>query len=189
MANRAAVICAVAAIQVFDPNTAEVMVAIAGAESNWNPNAGGDAPRLFFDRGMTDYARNVLQWNCPTGAMDGPVSWGLWQINVYPNHPAIRTLMGKTNASPCEMATWLRIPINNARAAQAILQSQGFGAWTVFKTGAWRNYERDAKEAVAEAIARSGRGEGLEAPPIVRVAQAAMIGLGTYLAYSEVTGG
>lgn len=121
-----------------------VMVAIAGGESGWRTDAVGDA----VDRTQTQ--------RYP--ACNGYYSWGLWQINIGANLPAVVKL-GAPN-TPCGAAEWLKVPENNARAAKAIYNSQGLGAWTVWKNQSYLRYLSQAQTAVNQAKAQSGTGAG-----------------------------
>ncbi len=120
---------------VSDPGVATVLVAIAGAESNFRENAAGDCGGGY--------------WSC-----NGCQSFGPWQINM-PAHYSWLTAMAGTN-DPCTLANWLKDYDNNARAAATVFSRQGFCAWTVFETwcegwphnGRYRGYLAEAKEAV-----------------------------------------
>lgn len=58
-------------------------------------------------------------------------SYGLWQINMrYHTH---KELQIHTNED-------LYIPLQNADAAHRIFKSQGFGAWSTYKNGAYKQY-------------------------------------------------
>lgn len=63
----------------------------------------------------------------------GDDSWGLWQINYYGDLRASRV----ARFGPPE---GLRNPRKNARAAVAIYSSSGPGAWSTYKSGAYRAY-------------------------------------------------
>ena len=107
-----------------------VMVAIAGAESNWDPQALGD----YGLGGPT----------CGNSS----TSWGLWQIhNVHSAYLARVT--GSPN--PCTWVQWLMDPLNNAKAAEDIYQSQGLAAWSTYSSGAWAGYIGAAQSAVQAA--------------------------------------
>jgi len=69
-------------------------------------------------------------------------SYGLWQINMIGAlGPERRKEYG------IESNDQLFDPATNARAAKKVYQSQGFGAWTVYKTGAYKNYLKAAQQA------------------------------------------
>lgn len=55
---------------------------------------------------------------------------GLWQIN-QPVH---------VKAHPSWSQAWLKVPLNNARAAKVIYNSQGLGAWEAYTNGAYKKY-------------------------------------------------
>lgn len=138
------------ALQVWPTQTAIMMVAIAGLESGWNTDAGGDSPAALRRAGRYDTARLAEKFNCPRGDPNGPASWGLWQIFMPVHREKLRALGAPADDS-CALAAWLRNPYNNARAADAVLKSQGPRAWTAFKTGAWKTKEAEAAQAVSQA--------------------------------------
>lgn len=94
----------------FDPATAVLMVAIAGAESGWNPEAVGDV-------GLQD-----ATW--------GP-SVGLWQV---------RSLRAQSGTGRERDETRLKNPEFNAKAAYTIFKSQGLGAWSAYTNGSYKSY-------------------------------------------------
>jgi hypothetical protein len=55
---------------------------------------------------------------------------GLWQIN-QPVH---------VKAHPTWTVAYLQNPVNNAYAAKTVLASQGLGAWTVYTSGAYKQF-------------------------------------------------
>jgi hypothetical protein len=68
-------------------------------------------------------------------------SYGLWQINMIGNlGPERRKQFGISNDAQ------LKDPVTNAHAARLIKKSQGFGAWTVYKTGAYKRYLGSAQK-------------------------------------------
>ena len=71
-------------------------------------------------------------------------SYGLWQINMIGDlGPERRRQFGISNNEQ------LKDPVTNAHAARLIKKSQGFGAWTVYKTGAYRSYLGSAQKAAS----------------------------------------
>ena len=69
-------------------------------------------------------------------------SYGLWQVNMIGGlGPARMKEFGLTSEDQ------LFDPVTNARAAYAIRKSQGLSAWTVYKTGAYRNFLSQAESA------------------------------------------
>ena len=150
--------CAAAAVATF-PNTSVqttagalplpvVLVAIAGAESTWRDNAQGD------------YGLDSL-----FGLCDGYSSWGLWQIhNVHASYLS----QASGSQDPCAWAAWLYIPANCAKAALAIYQSQGLGAWSTYTGGEWQGYITQAQSAIASLpptqTGGGGGGAGSTAP-------------------------
>ena len=147
--SQAALVCARSAVLFWDLPTAITMVAIAGAESNWNREAGGDSPAQLEAAGAYESAKRAREWNCPTGSDHGPSSWGYWQINVGWNHDFLVPMSGFRD--PCWIASWLKIGSNNARAANVILGRQGFDAWTVYRHNIHLNYIDEATSAVHQA--------------------------------------
>jgi hypothetical protein len=74
-----------------------------------------------------------------TGAVgDGGDSIGLFQINVPAHYDKLQQWTGSSSRSVWE--SWLKVPENNLKAAAAVYDSQGLGAWTVYNTGAYRQY-------------------------------------------------
>ena len=127
------------ALQYWDRENATTMVAIAYAESCWNPNAAGD-PQVESSFKCGGYA-----------------SWGLWQINM--GDSANRDKLGSLGApisDACETAKWLSDPENNAKAARKIWEDwgqeygNGFNAWSTYADtdGVYENYLDIATEAV-----------------------------------------
>lgn len=150
----AAIDAARVAVKLWPRDLAIVMVAIAGAESGWNPEAGGDTPRRLHELGHYYEASLAEKYNCPPGSPDGPASWGLWQIFMPYHLPKIQALGGPVG-DPCETANWLKDPWNNARVADAVLKSQGLGAWTAYRNGTWTRYEylQTATQVVDQVLA------------------------------------
>lgn len=95
----------------FTPQQARIMAAIAMAESSGNPRAHNPNART------------------------GDNSYGLWQINMLGSMgPERRRLFGiRSNEQLFDPAT-------NARAAYSIFRQQGFNAWSVYRSGAYRRY-------------------------------------------------
>tara|TARA_A100001515_G_scaffold111904_1_gene92974 strand:- start:541 stop:1227 length:687 start_codon:yes stop_codon:yes gene_type:complete len=103
------------------------MVAIGRAESSLNPRA------LNPDRSTGDY------------------SFGLYQINMIdePGYPLGAERRRKFGLKANEE---LYDPKTNVRAAKSILDSQGLGAWSVYKTGAYKQYLPGAEQATSESL-------------------------------------
>lgn len=122
-----------------DYELAVLLVAIAGAESNWRLDARGDA-----------YGGN---WCC-----NGYCSWGPWQIYIPAHYPWLSRFAGTDD--PCNMAGWLTSSYeNSALAALTVYQRQGPCAWTVYEewcspnhNGRYRNYLEQARVAVEAAM-------------------------------------
>ena len=97
------------------------MVSIALAES------GGDIGARYNPEGNT-----------------GEDSYGLWQINMDPRYADERLkLFGIDNKKE------LFDPVTNAKAAYEIFKLQGFNAWTVYRTGKYRDFLPAAKKAAS----------------------------------------
>lgn len=95
----------------FTAEQARIMAAVAMAESSGNPRAHNP------------------------NASTGDNSYGLWQINMLGGMgPERRRLFGISSNEQ------LFDPAVNARAAKAIFDQQGFNAWSVYKSGAYRRY-------------------------------------------------
>ena len=77
----------------------------------------------------------------------GDLSYGLWQINMLGDMgPERRKLFGiKSNEE-------LFDPLTNAKAAYKIYELQGYGAWSVYKSGKYRDYMVSAKKAAASTL-------------------------------------
>lgn len=70
-------------------------------------------------------------------------SYGLWQINMIGDlGPERRKALG------LKQDEQLLDPNINGKAMRYVLGRQGFGAWTVYKTGAYKQYLPDAKRAL-----------------------------------------
>lgn len=114
----------------FPASQAAIMVAIAGGESGWNPNAVGDV-------GLADDT-----W--------GP-SIGLWQI---------RSLRSQTGTGRERDASRLKDPAFNARAARIVYQQQGFRAWSVYTSGRYLSYLGQGTGAAVGEVASAGATAG-----------------------------
>ncbi len=83
--------------------------------------------------------------------------WGLWQITPGNKLPSIG------------VDAELFDPVKNARAAFAVWRTQGYGAWTVWKTGAYRKFMQggvtpDTSGAVLGSDVPGGGPAGVGAP-------------------------
>ena len=95
----------------FTPEQAKIMAAIAGAESTFRPGVVNDNPAT------------------------GDLSYGLWQINMIGAlGPGRRKQFGLSSNDD------LKDPLTNAKAAKAIFDSQGFGAWGAYTNGSYNKY-------------------------------------------------
>lgn len=75
-------------------------------------------------------------------AATGDKSYGLWQVNMLgAMGPQRRQQFGISNNAQ------LFDPATNAQAARQVYQSQGFGAWSVYRSGAYRQYLPGAMQA------------------------------------------
>jgi tape measure domain-containing protein len=102
----------------FNDRDARIMAAIAMAESGGRSSA--------------------FNGNAATGDK----SYGLWQVNMLgAMGPERRRQFGIGNNAQ------LFDPATNAMAARRVFQSQGFGAWSVFRSGAYRQFLPNAMQA------------------------------------------
>ena len=99
----------------FTPEQAKIMAAIALAESS------GRARALNDDR------------------KTGDLSYGLWQINMidYPDYKLGEERRGKLQLTNNDE---LYNPAVNVKAAKMIFDEQGYDAWSVYKTGAYKKF-------------------------------------------------
>ena len=130
------------AVTLWAPDDDITMVAIAGAESGWNAAAEGD-PWWIFAEPLRTLAQQLA---CPTYT-----SIGYWQINFVANYALVSNFVGSGDG--CDITAALKGPVTNALLALRIWQSQGFGAWTVYRTGAYLAYLDQAVAAVLAARA------------------------------------
>ena len=138
-----------AAGEVFPPSDQQTLVAIAGAETGWQ-NEAGDPLTIYGDGGEAE-----RPFSC-----EGLSSFGPWQINLPANHALVATLSSVPASDPCGQKEWLMRDLrNSARAALAILRAQGYGAWTTYRTGAYRAHMAAAQEALAEVRTRQASPE------------------------------
>ncbi len=152
-----------AALLYWAREDAIVMVAVAGAESGYQPEARGDHYSNFPPAEQPVY----LQYS-----WEGYTSFGPWQVNTRWHWPELEIWTGSTD--PAVWAAWLFDVLNNARAAFAIWESQGFSAWSTFNLGSYRAHLEEAREAVDRAqgdYARVGVEPPLQAvdPPLAEV--------------------
>ena len=113
----------------FKGQDAATMAAIAMAESRGRTGALNNNPRT------------------------GDLSYGLWQINMLGGMGPQRRRAFGINSNEA-----LFDPATNANAARRVFQSQGFGAWSVYRSGAYKNYLPAAMAAGAGAGAGAGGG-------------------------------
>lgn len=104
----------------FTPELAPVMAAIALAESGGRTNAHNP------------------------NRSTGDNSYGLWQINMIDNLGRERR---RSYGLKKDEDLW--DPAINVRAAKKVHESQGLNAWTVYRTGAYRQYLPETKRALA----------------------------------------
>jgi tape measure domain-containing protein len=111
----------------FNDRDARIMAAIAMAES-----------------GGRSMAHNP-------NAATGDNSYGLWQVNMLGRMgPERRRQFGISRNEQ------LFDPATNAQAARQVFQSQGFGAWSVFRSGAYKQFLPGAMQAQPMAAPASG---------------------------------
>lgn len=147
---------------------AVTMLAIAYGESGLDKDNEGDSPQSLRNLGYTlEVQKNYMAWNCPISGKTtndtAGCSIGLLQINIVPNHDVVMKLSGISfdtyNAGykfpipinqndACLLVTWLKNSDNNARAAKAIYDRQGLEAWSIYKSGTYKNYLSAATNAV-----------------------------------------
>jgi hypothetical protein len=102
----------------FSQSDAVIMAAIAMAESGGNSNAHNN------------------------NRATGDNSYGLWQINMIDSlGPERLKQFGISNYEQ------LKDPVINAHAAKKTKESQGFSAWSVYKSGAYKSYLNAAQRA------------------------------------------
>ena len=107
----------------FSDRDARIMAAIAMAESSRSSRALNNNPRT------------------------GDLSYGLWQINMMGRMgPERRRSFGIGSNDA------LYDPATNANAARQIFQSQGFNAWSVYRSGAYRQYLPGAMGAIPNGV-------------------------------------
>lgn len=122
----------------FQGQDAAIMAAIAMAESGGRSSAHNNNPRT------------------------GDNSYGLWQINMLGGMgPQRRRSFGIGSNDA------LFDPAVNANAARQVQQSQGFGAWSVYRSGAYKDYLPAAMAAARNGSARMliGRPDASSAVP------------------------
>lgn len=123
------------AFAVNNRDTQITMLAIAGAESGYDPRKRGDA--LANQTGSNKTACTSI--NC-----GGYCSHGVWQIFVAWHYDKIMASGGPdARYLPCEAVEWLYNPYNSALIAKRIMDSSGLTAWTVYRnssTGAVPNH-------------------------------------------------
>ena len=107
----------------FSDRDASIMAAIAMAESSGNSGALNNNPRT------------------------GDLSYGLWQVNMIGRMgPERRRQFGIGNNDA------LYDPATNAMAARRVFESQGFGAWSVFRSGAYKQFLPGAMQAAGGSV-------------------------------------
>jgi hypothetical protein len=74
----------------------------------------------------------------------GDNSYGLWQINMIDE-------LGNQRRRQFGLKSdeQLKDPATNVRAAKRVFESQGLSAWSVYRSGAYRQYLPEAKRALA----------------------------------------
>jgi len=160
-------------LKYFTREQAPTMIAIAIAESSLNASAEGDSPSALRNAGYYDSASVAKYWNCPTSSNKtddtAGASIGLYQIFLGANHDVVMNLSGihfatidvglafnvpANEADACLLVEWLKNPENNVKAAKAIFDSQGYGAWSVYKYPAgnpvYKQYLAQAEAAIPE---------------------------------------
>lgn len=141
---------ALSAFSRYSERTIRTVIAIAGAESSFDPRAKGGAP-----------SQVSRPWRavCEKDHCGGYCAVGLWQIFFPVHRERIARLSGgvlSTDAPPCEVAAWLENPYHNARVAESILKEQGLDAWQAYRSGAYRRHLATAGRALDVALRESG---------------------------------
>jgi hypothetical protein len=112
----------------FSDQEAAIMGAIGAAESSGNPKAHNP------------------------DATTGDNSYGLWQINMLGRMgPERRNQFGIENNER------LWDPNVNAKAAKTIYEQQGFNAWSVYKSGAYKQYLGTAQESLKGGVEKDDK--------------------------------
>jgi len=170
-------LCADVAIDQWGQEEAVILVAIAGAETggSWNQYAAGDNPddiaAYVWDRQHPGLPREGPEWDALLQrlrdeylphACNGFTSFGLWQINLRWNDELVGQLSGYIY--PCDLAAWLYVRQNNARAARAVYDRQTKTAWTTYNVQSHLRYIDAARAAVIAALIRAGQ---VPQPPLV----------------------
>lgn len=133
--------CAAVAVLLWDRDTAITMVAIAGAESGWDPAAPGDPWWIF----PVDQQPTKKLYSC-----DGYGSIGMWQIHMPAHHARLQVVTGSTD--PCVWRDNLTVTGFNGDMAAEILAGQGFEAWSCYNNDAYLDYVDQATIAVDTAL-------------------------------------
>ena len=118
-----------------------VMVAIGGAEDGFGSGP-GDPLSIYRDGGTSERPHSC----------GGYTSFGTWQVNLPAHFAMIASLSGIPASNPCGQAQWLADYQNCAKAALAVYQSQGLGAWTTWTTGAYLPYLAQAQASVSALV-------------------------------------
>lgn len=149
----------------FKGQDAATMAAIAMAESRGRSGALNNNPRT------------------------GDLSYGLWQINMLGGMgPQRRRAFGIGSNEA------LFDPATNANAARRVFESQGFGAWSVYRSGAYKNYLPAAMAAAGGGGAVAGASATPGLPGVAAAGQrlsaaiAANRGAGTTAALGDLIG-
>ena len=82
-------------------------------------------------------------------------SFGLWQINML-DEPGYQLGAERRQKYGLSSNEELKDPLTNAKAALDILNSQGLSAWSVYTSGAYRDYLPDAQAAISSTPRTAG---------------------------------
>ena len=99
----------------FTPEQAKIMAAIALAESSGKVRALNDDTET------------------------GDLSYGLWQINMI-DYPTYKLGEERRKQMKLKDNNELYDPAVNVRAAKMIFDQQGYDAWSVYKSGAYKKF-------------------------------------------------
>lgn len=116
----------------------------------------------------------------------GDDSYGLWQINMIDSlGPERRRQFGISNNQA------LFDPSINAMAAKKVREAQGFAAWSVYRSGAYKEYLPAAERVVQQMFSSgrtSGRGRRVSAEPNTDLGNQFIAQLGDEGGYEDAAG-
>ena len=123
---------------------------------NRKPLADVDILKLSLNQGLSDRDAVIMTAislaesagipdNTNFNRQSGDQSYGLWQINMIDE-------LGPARAKDLKIKNYEELldAETNSRAMRYVLQRQGFGAWSVFRNGSYRQYLPDAERALIQ---------------------------------------